>query len=397
MKHTKSTLLLTTMLVLAAGGAWMFLSDERAEASEQSAAAPAPAMPVTVEVMQPQKVKLWKQFSGHVVAVDRAEIRPQVSGRIKEVLFDDGQYVAQGDTLIVIDPRPYQAALDQAEAEYTSAQTQAHLAEKEYQRAKSLIEKEAIAQSLFDQRLNNRSLSAASVKAAQAKLTRAQLDLDYAYVKAPIGGKVSRAEITAGNLVQAGVNAPLLTSIVSEGSVYVDFEIDETTYMNFAGYGQNANPERIVVRLNIGENIGAYTGKLHSFDNKIDAASGTIRARAIFQNENKVLLPGMSISVEMAEPTSAESIILSERAIGTDQDRKYVYTVNSDNIVKYREVKIGESLGGQRVILSGLSAGDSVITKGLAHIRPEMPVSPHEAAELASVDITNKTDTDVGE
>jgi multidrug efflux system membrane fusion protein len=258
------------------------------------------------------------------------------------------------------------------------------LAEKEYQRAKSLIEKEAISQSLFDQRLNNRSLSGATVKAAQAKLTRAQLDLDYAYVKAPISGKVSRAEITAGNLVQAGANAPVLTSIVSDGNVYVDFEVDEHTYMNLAASGQSVKPDAIAVRLERGGHQDFYEGHLHSFDNKIDSASGTIRARAIFSNENKFLLPGMSISIEMAEPIKDERILISERAIGTDQDRKFVYTVNESNIVKYREVKIGESVDGQRIILSGLSQGDLVITKGVAHIRPEMLVAPDQASHATS-------------
>ena len=298
-----------------------------------------------------------------------------MSGRITEVRFEDGQHVKKGDVLIVIDPRPYEASLNQAKAAFEAAETQAALAEKEYQRAKKLISSDAISQSTLDARENNRKSTIADVQGAKAALERAEIDLDYAFVKAPISGKISRAEVTEGNLVQAGPGAPLLTSVVSDEKVYVDFEVDERTYINSVQAQPKASDKKIPVRIELLGNARQYEGVIHSFDNRIDRASGTIRARAIFDNEDGLLLPGMSVSVNMGG-SDEERILLTERAIGTDQDRKFVFTVNGDKVAKYREVKIGESIKGRRVILSGLETGEKVISEGLALIRPGMPVTP---------------------
>jgi len=377
MKNKKPTLVLATLALLGAASFGVYYAVDDATAGEASVQAVPQAMPVSIVTVEPVQVNIWKNFSGHVVAVDRSDIRPQVSGRITDILFEDGQYVKKGDVLLVIDPRPYQATLEQAEAELASARTQANLAEKEYLRAKSLIGTDAISQSLYDQRSNARASAAAAVKAAQARVKTAQLDLDYANVKAPISGKVSRAEITVGNLVQSGANAPLLTSIVSDGDVYIDFQVDEKTYMDSFQSSSAEEKNTIPVQLKLGRDGTVYKGHVNSFDNKIDPTTGTIRARAIFANENKLLLPGMSVSVEMGEKKSDnKSILISELALGTDQNRKFVYVVSKDNEATYREVEIGESIEGQRIILSGLEAGDKVINKGITHIRPGMLVSP---------------------
>lgn len=352
-----------------------FKNSEQADASEMAETSAPQAMPVAITKVAPEDVQLWKNYSGHVVAVDHAEIRPQVSGRIMEIRFEDGQHVEEGDVLIVIDPKPYKAALSQAEAALQAAGTQAALAEKEYQRAKSLIETNAIAQGLMDERLNNRQTAAAQVKGAQAAVESAKVDLDYAYVKAPISGKISRAEITVGNLVQPGSNAPLLTSIVAEDTVYVDFEVDERFYINSISKQNEQAAGEIPVRVALADGDVTYNGTIHSFDNRIDPASGTIRARAIFDNDSKMLLPGMSVTVFMGDASAEKKIMLSERAIGTDQNRKFVYTVNPEGLSEYREVKIGDSLDGRRVILAGLETGDQVITDGVARIRPGMPVT----------------------
>lgn len=384
MKNTKFMLAASLLVIAAVGtGFYVKVIMPPAVASEEAAAPGAPqAMPVEVAEIKPQFVQIWKNFSGHVVAVDRAEIRPQVSGRIHEIRFEDGQHVEEGDVLMVIDPRPYEAALNQAQASLKSAQAQVDLAEKEYQRAKSLIETEAISQGLLDERTNRRDAAAAAVQGAEAAVKSARINLDYAYVKAPISGKVSRAEITEGNLVQAGGSAPLLTSIVDDERVYVDFEVDERTYISSVKSNATGDAD-IPVRLVLLDGDTEYRGVVHSFDNRIDPSSGTIRARAIFQNGDKVLLPGMSVSILMGGTGDQSKILVSERAIGTDQDRKFVYTVNGDSVAKYREVKIGESINGQRVILSGLDVGEKVIVEGLVRIRPGMPVSP----QMASADV----------
>ena len=282
--------------------------------------------------------------------------------------------------LILIDPRPYQAAVDQAEAALDVAVTQANLAEKEYQRAKKLIETDAIAQGLLDERLNKRGSAAATVKGAKALLESAKIDLDYAHVKAPIAGKISRAEITEGNLVQAGAGAPLLTSIVADDKMYVDFEIDERTYLKSVKANAGSSDVKVPVKLVLLNGDIEYEGVVDSFDNRIDPSSGTMRARAVFENKDKFLLPGMSVSILMGSTGDQKRIMVSERAIGTDQDRKFVYTVNGDNTAKYREVKIGDSINGQRVILSGLEEGEKIITDGLVRIRPGMPISPQMAS-----------------
>ncbi len=389
MKKTKTqlALLATATVFLISGG--IFLPQERAGASEEqptpSAQAPQ-AMPVTVTVIKPKPIQLWKNFSGHIVAVDKAEIRPQVSGRITDIRFKDGQYVEKGDILIVIDPRPYEAALAQAKASLEAVETQAILAEKEYERAKALIKTEAVSQRLLDERSNNQKVAQAAVQEAKALVQSASINLDYAFVKAPISGKVSRAEITEGNLVQAGPSAPLLTSIVADDQLYVDFEVDEKTYINSRQHVGSAEENPTEVRLKLPGSEKEFHGYVHSFDNQINPSSGTVRARALFENEDKMLLPGMSVSVMMGSPGDQERILVSERAIGTDQDRKFVYVVNGENKTSYREIKIGESVDGKRIVLSGLEQGDMVITEGIMRIRPDMPVSPQEKADHAALE-----------
>ncbi len=377
MKPTKKNMALViavTALALVPGASVRNNAQANEPPAEQ---APPPAMPVEVAVIQPETVQIWQNFSGHVVAVNRAEIRPQVSGIITEIHFEDGAYVEKDQTLIVIDPRPYKATLEQAEAALKAAKTTADLAEKEYQRARKLIETEAISQSVMDERVNKRLAAAAAVSGAEAFVSSAKINLDYAYIKAPISGKTSRAEITIGNLVQSGPAAPLLTSIISDDKVYAEFEVDETTYLHSVkNAGTLKTGLHIPVRIVLPNTDLEYDGYVQSFDNRIDPTSGTIRARALFDNKDKYLLPGMSVTVLMGEAGEEKRILVSERAIGTDQDRKFVYIINADGLTEYREVKVGDSVNGNRVIRSGLKQGDTIITEGLVRIRPGMPVAP---------------------
>ena len=356
---------------------------DKAQQSETKKKAPAPkaapkGMPVDVTIVKPENIQVWSQYSGRVVAVDRAQLRPQVSGRITEIRFKDGENVNKGDILIVIDPRPYEASLKQAKATLTTAKTQVTLAEKEYKRAKSLVAKKAVSESILDTRRNNFIVAQANLLRAEAGVDTAKINIDYAYVKAPISGKVSRAEITEGNLVQAGVNAPLLTSIVSNKKVYVDFEVDEQTYIKTIRVTPEGSLNKIPVRVKLSDGENKQAGNLHSFDNQIDQSTGTIRGRALFVNKQNLLLPGMSVTVQMGVSNSQniKQIAISERAIGTDQDRKFVYVVSKKNTAEYREVKIGANIDGRRIITSGLKENDMVIVEGLARIRPNMPVAP---------------------
>jgi multidrug efflux system membrane fusion protein len=349
----------------------------QSDAAETVAVIP-PAKSVDVDLVKTTNARLWKQFSGRMAAVDRAEIRPQVSGTITEIRFIDGQRVKKGDVLFVIDPRPYEASVQQAKADLASARTANELAQSVLKRADELIKNAAISQRTYDERANNALVTDAAVLGAEARLEQAQINLDYAYIKAPVSGLLSRAEITLGNLVSAGPSAPLLTTIVSDSGIYAEFEIDEKTYMDniHAVAGIRNNELKIPVEIYIGVARKRYEGFIHSLDNQIDPSSGTLRGRAFFANENAELVPGMFVRVNLGSPEEQESILLSERAIGTNQDRKVVYVVNAENIVEYREVSLGESVGGYRVIRSGLENGELVITKGLMRIRPGMSVDP---------------------
>lgn len=349
------------------------------------AAPAAPAVPVAVQTLKSQEVRVWSEFSGRLEAVDAAEIRPEVSGRITEIHFRDGQEVKAGDVLFVIDPRPYEAAVAKAEANLASAKTNANFAKAEFERAEGMTKNQTIAQRVYDERANANRVAIAAVKAANAEVLQADIDLDHAYVKAPISGRVSRAEITVGNLVQAGGNAPLLTSVVSNRTIYADFEVDEQTYMQ--GMRANASGEeerRIPVQLTVqGDKDHIYKGTIHSFDNRINTATGTIRARAKFDNEDGALVPGMFVSLNVGNSSDERVLLVPDRAVGFDQNKKFVYVVEEGNKVAYREVELGKQVQAQRVVLKGLNEGDRIIVDGVQHVRPDVIVEPKEENEKA--------------
>lgn len=372
--------LITAALVALIAGGGLYVAGHSHPSQAAALAAPS-AVDVTVQTLTPQKVQVWSEFSGRLQAVDHAEIRPEVSGRITEVRFHDGQFVKAGDVILVIDPRPYEAAVARAEANLASARTNADFAKIEEQRAAGMIKNEAIAQRIFDERSNNLRVADATVKGAEAELKQANLDLEHAYVRAPITGRTSRAELTVGNLVQAGPAAPVLTSVVSSSAIYADFEVDEQTYVDSIR-AATAKPEqerKISVQLTLpGDKGHVYEGTIDSFDNRIDVASGTIRARAKFENTDGALVPGMFISVRMASPVEHDEILVPDKALGFDQSKRYVLVVDGDNKVAYREVELGKQVETSRVALKGVQAGDKVIVDGLQHVRPSAVVAPHE-------------------
>ena len=337
---------------------------------------------VDVQTVMPRTMRLWTSFSGRMNAVDFAQIRPEVSGRITEIRFTDGQSVKAGDVLLVIDPAPYAAAVSKAEADLASARNNLTLASIEFQRAKTLVSDKWIAKSAFDQRATAKDVAEASVKGAEAALAAARIDLDRAFVKAPITGRASRPEITQGNLVQAGAAAPVLTSIVSDNGIYADFDVDEQTYLrNVRAHAATVDQEKAVpVELTMqGGADRVYAGTIYSFDNHIDTGSGTIRARARFQNEDGSLVPGMFVSVKLGSSELEPVLLVPERAVSTDQDKKFVYVVDADCKVSFREVSLGESVDGARIVRAGLHPGERVIVDGLQQVRPDMKVETREA------------------
>ena len=374
-------LMASAVAILVAGGVYAVYSGG-ASYGEPAAASPA-AVPVTVRTLAEQRVRVWSEFSGRLQAVDAAEIRPEVGGRITQVLFEDGQIVKAGDVLLVIDPRPYEAAVARAEANLVSARANAEFARLERDRAAALIGSHAVAQRDFDQRGNASKVADAAVQTADADLQRAKLDLEHAHVIAPIAGRASRPEITVGNLVQSGPNAPLLTTIVSSDSIYAGFEVDEQTYVDSIRSAASGRDQerRIPVELTLpGDKSHVYHGAVYSFDNRIDVGSGTIRARARFDNTDGALLPGMFVSVRLAEGAERNELLVPERAIGSDQSKKFVYVVGADGKVAYREVKVGKHVASQRVTLEGLQVGDRVVIDGVQRLRPNTTVTAQEAA-----------------
>jgi multidrug efflux system membrane fusion protein len=368
-------------LLILAGGGWAAWHANASSAPET--AAPPPAS-VTVETLKAQTVKPSSDFSGRIDAVDYAEIRPQVAGRITEIRFKDGQQVKAGDILFVIDPRPYQAAAAKAAADLATARNNAALAHTNLTRYDSLLRQNAIAAQTFDQSVNSSAVADANVKAAQAALAAAQVDVDHAYVRAPIAGKISRAEITVGNLVGSPTVAPqLLASIASDNGVYADFEVDEQTYLNSVRKQartqdqQEAIPVDLTVRGDAQAKL--YHGRIESFDNHINNGSGTIRARARFANDDGALVPGMFVSVTMGGAAQPASLLVPESAVGNDQSKRFVYVVDKDNKAAYREVTLGATVSGERVVLSGLKPGERLILDGLQKLAPGAAVAPHEA------------------
>jgi len=355
-------------------------------AAPDAAAAVNTAVPVTVAAVEAKPVRLSSDFSGRLAAVDSADVRPEVGGRITEIRFKDGQTVHAGDVLFVIDPRPYEAAVAKAEADLATANTNARLAHTELDRAKRLVDAQALARDTYDQRANTVGVSQASIQSAQAVLTQAKLDLDHAYVKAPITGRIGRAEITVGNLVQTQ-SAPLLTTIVSNDGIYADFEVDEQTYLRSvrAHAATVAQEQKLPVQLTLqGDATHVYDGMIESFDNKIETGTGTIRARARFANTDGALVPGMFVSVRLWAAEPSKTILVPDDAIGSDQSKRFVFVVTPTHKADYREVALGQEMDGKRVVLSGLRSGEKIIVDGVQRVQPGAPVEPHLAGKLAS-------------
>ena len=345
-------------------------------------------VPVSVGLVKPQSVHPFAEFSGRIDAVDYAEIKPQVTGRITEIHFKDGQHVNAGDVLFVIDPRPYQAAVDKAQADVQTAINNAKFAKAERDRGSQLIKNNTLSMETYDQRTNADEVAQAAISSAKALLETAQINLDYAYVKAPISGRISRAEITLGNLVGSPTTAPqLLASIVSDNGVYADFEVDEQTYLEAVrNYGQTQDEEQkipvdVVVR---GDDANAISGHIESFDNRINTGSGTIRARARFANSDGRLIPGMYVSVRMGAGMLDDALLVPESAIGNDQSKRFVFVVGEGQKAEYRAVQLGPQVDGNRVVLTGLKAGDRVILDHLQRLAPGAVVVPQADNRSAS-------------
>tara|TARA_Y100001960_G_scaffold316634_1_gene383850 strand:+ start:4615 stop:5742 length:1128 start_codon:yes stop_codon:yes gene_type:complete len=362
-KHT----LLSTVALFAVVGVVSCLETTSSAQAEGDKPAQVQQLPSASALkVEEQNVQIWKSFSGRTKAVDIVDVRPQVAGTITKVNFKDGQQVKKGDLLFVIDPRTYKAQVKKLQADLKAAKNTEENAKRNLYRAEELRKTKTVSQSSLEDRQTEYIVAQANKEAIQADLDNAKVSLDYAYVKSPISGIVSRAEVTLGNLVAVG--GETLTTVVSDKEMYVDFEVDEQTYLTSV----RANSKNVPVKVKSVKDSKSYEGKVSSFDNRIDTSSGTIRARATFANEDNALISGMFVSVEMGSPVKEKQILIPEKAIGTNQSRKFVYVINN-NTVEYRGVELGESVNGNRIVKNGLKAGDVIIKEGLIKFRPGMP------------------------
>jgi membrane fusion protein, multidrug efflux system len=373
---TRSRLAIAAVAVIVLAGLGT-LGAMRFDAHSEAQAAPAPALTeVDVASVLQRTITDWQAYSGRLEAIDRVDIRPQVPGTIVAVNFKDGALVKKGDVLFVIDPRPYQAEVDRAAAQLAAAQAHRIYTQTDWERAQRLIGDNAIARRDYDEKQNAARESDANVKGAQAALEAAQINLGYTKVIAPVSGRVSRAEITLGNVVSAGASAAPLTTLVSVSPIYASFDADEQTYLEYISQVKNSG--KVPVELGLANETGySRSGVIDSVDNRLDTSSGTIRVRARFDNADGTLVPGLYARVKVGGSAPHPALLIDDAAIGTDQDKKFVFVVDRNDHVVYREINPGGLQGNLRVVKGGLQAGDRIVVNGTQRVRPGEQIKAH--------------------
>ena len=371
-------------ILATAGGFLVSTSNDRAKADSAAAATPA-ATAVSVANVTERDTAIWDEFSGRLEAIEQVEVRSRVAGAIQEIRFREGAMVQKDDILVVIDPALYAAEVARADAQVAAAQARLVFTKSDYERGQQLTGSNTISQRDQDNRINAYREAEANLKAAQATLKTAQLNLGYTEVRAPVTGRVGKREITVGNLIAAGPGSPLLTTIVSTSPIYASFNADEQIVLralNALGDDASASKTgRIPVKMGTATSNGLpFEGHMQLIDNQVDARSGTVRVRAIFDNKDGRLIPGQFVRLQMGQPKTERAMMINERAVGTDQNKKYVMVVNKENKAEYREVALGVAVDGLRVVTSGLKPGEQIVVKGLQRIRPGSPVVPEVIA-----------------
>lgn len=334
--------------------------------------------PVSVAPATRRQVQEFDDFSARLEAAQTVELRARVAGTLDKVHFREGQLVKKGDLLLTIDPRPFAAAVARAQAQVTSARTQQKLARAELARAEKLVSLQAVSLQEIDQLRAAQANGASDVKAAEAALASAQLDLGFTRIAAPIAGRISRAEVQAGNLV--GVSEPVLTTIVSVDRVYAYFDASEAAYLRYtsranAGVAAAATAPNAVLMGLSNEQGFPHVGRLDFVDNRLNPATGSIRVRAVFDNAEGRYTPGLSARIRLPSSAKHDAVLVPERAIATDQTRKLVMVVGADGIVQPRPVTLGALHQGMREV-QGVQAGEHVIVEGLQRAIPGTPVTP---------------------
>jgi len=355
----------------------------RGDTEPLGAAPPAPSVRVAAVVTR--QVTDWDEFTGRFEAVERVDLRPRVSGYIDRIEYSEGKEVRKGDLLFSIDARSYEAELKRVQAEVARVESQRSLSDSELTRARKLVELRALSREEFDARVSRLSQSDAELKAARAAVETAQLNLSFTRVTAPVAGRVSRANVTAGNFVTAGTT--VLTTLVSLDPIYVSFETDEQAYLKYmrlARSGELASsrdaPNEVAIGL-ANESGYPHAGKMNFVDNALDPATGTIRGRAVLANGERLFTPGLFARVRLPGSASHQALLINDEAIMSDQDRKYVMVVDRDDVIEYRQVQLGAVAEDLRIVREGLAAGERVVVSGQQRVRPGIKVTPQPAEE----------------
>ena len=343
------------------------------EAQAQPSAPPPPAVTVATVVVKP--LHQWQEFTGRLQAVDTVRVHPRVHGYIDRVAFADGAIVHKGDLLFQIDPRPYQAQVNRLVAEKQHAASSLTLAQADYRRARELRQANAVSTKEYDQFKAANAAAQGELGSVEAALQAARLDMEFTQVRSPINGRVSRAIITAGNLVDSST---LLTTVVSQDPIYAYFDVDEQAYLRYGKLIQQGGEQDVtgVFMGLVGEKDYPHAGQLNFVDNQVNPDTGTIRARAEFTNADGEYTPGLFARMRVVGGGEADTVLIDDRAIGTDLDKRFVLVVKPDNTVEYRRVEMGPTIAGLRVVRSGLKPGDVIVVDGLQHAQPGQAVAP---------------------
>jgi RND family efflux transporter MFP subunit len=334
-----------------------------------------------------KRVKDWDEFTGRLQAVETVEIRPRVSGYIDKVAFTEGSLVKRGTLLFVIDPRPYRAEYDRAAADVRRFKTALDLGRIELTRVQHLKDTGAVSQEELDERKSTVAQAEANVAGAEASLETAALNLSFTKVISPVDGRVSRAEVTRGNLVTGGSNGgTLLSSVVSMDPIYLYFDADEQSYLRYtqlsrSGERPSSSDSAKPVQVGLANEVGfPHAGTLDFVDNQLNPQTGTIRARAVLQNKEGQFTPGMFARVQLLGSGEYSAILIDDRAVNTDQSQKYVFVLGANNQIEYRKVTLGRVIDGLRVVREGLKAGDVIVVNGAQRVHPGVTVTPQRVA-----------------
>jgi multidrug efflux system membrane fusion protein len=341
------------------------------------------AAPVVREVVE------WDEYTGRLGAVESVDVRARVSGYLESIHFKDGEVVNKGDTLFVIDPRPFKASLAAAEGDALAFESRLALARNDLERANTLVQSKAISREDFDTRAKEADAAAASLQAAKARIESARLDVEFTEVRAPMGGRIGRHEVSVGNLVSGGTaNSTVLANIVTTDPLYCYFDVDEQAYLRYirlikSGQRESSRTHPTPVRVALlDETEFTHEGRMNFVDNQIDQLTGTLRGRAVLDNSDLALIPGVFVRLQMPGSAPFRAVLVPDRAIGADQSDRFVFVVDDKNVVRQKVISLGRIIDGLRVVRGGLDGSETVVVDGIGRVRVGQAVTPERVAPV---------------